>query len=259
MTRDMINKVYDVNVISLERAKKRRNIFEQQNNHMIDRFTYFNAIDAHECWDTIQHARIVNRSFEHGWSKGSIGCGLSHTYLWQQCAQSTKPKIIIEDDALISKNFEKITAAIFRDSFFEKLDICMLGCNLDSALITVIEGGLRAVTLFTPEYPDPTVIRQIIDSSEARSIRKLHATFGLAGYILTPKGAKKLLSLIKKFENIPSQIGRGIPSLNVWSLDGMMNSSYCKLNSFITIPPIIVGTNDQSTSTTRQDFDVITG
>ena len=196
---------YDINVISIKKDSDRRKSFEKNNNHMTGKYTYFDAIDSREHWAIPKKSRVVNRSHNFGWTRGSIGCGLSHLYLWQQCAQSTKPKIIIEDDALISRNFEKELAFIFKYPFFEDLDICMLGHNLDSVLITDTEGGLRSISLFTPEYPDQTLIRKIIDSNEARSMRRLHSTFGLAGYVLKPKGAKKLLTLINKFENIPSK------------------------------------------------------
>ena len=98
---------YDINVISIKKDNARRKSFEKNNNHMTGKYTYFDAIDSSEYLASLKKSRVVNRSYDFGWTRGAIGCGLSHLYLWQQCAQSSKPKIIIEDDALISRIFKK--------------------------------------------------------------------------------------------------------------------------------------------------------
>ena len=73
---------------------------------------------------------------------------------------------------------------------------------------------------------------------------------GLPGYVLTPRGAQKLLLGLPCFEAEPLLVGRGIPQVPSMTLDAQMNRWYPELRAVVVVPPLVLAENDQETSMT---------
>lgn len=99
---------------------------------------------------------------------GSLGCALSHKKIFEECQHSSKPFLIFEDDIIVEKNFTNIFEQIIQRS--PEYDILYLGYNEI--------GGFRK--------------KKIDDLLSVPS----GLITGLYGYMLSPTGAKKLLSTI---------------------------------------------------------------
>lgn len=85
-------------------------------------------------------------------------------------------------------------------------------------------------------------------------VQQLDAIFksrrGLLGYVLTPRGAQKLLLGLPRFEAEPLLVGRGIPQVPSMTFDAQMNRLYPELQAFVVVPPLVLAENDQETSMT---------
>ena len=70
----------DIFVISLEKTKDRKEIFDEYNSKYI-KYTYHNAVDGKK----IQIDDLDGNVFKKGstnYTNGAIGCALSHLQLW---------------------------------------------------------------------------------------------------------------------------------------------------------------------------------
>lgn len=100
---------------------------------------------------------------------GSLACALSHYFIYQHCAKAKKPYLIFEDDAILHANFDQNLTGIL-NSISNDYDIVYLGYNE------------------IPGFGKDKI-------SEFISKPKGLIT-GLYGYILSNRGAQKLLDNI---------------------------------------------------------------
>ena len=172
----------DVYVINLNRAPERLTSFKAQfEDSDLSRsrsFIRWNATDANEInWKrylTPKSLKEVTESAFRGFRRkhyeltpGAIGCFLSHYYLWKSA--STKPGervFIFEDDALIDKR--------------------ILGEHLACAWPPPKNADILLLSHFCA----------YCTSSPSSPWMRVKRFFSTAGYIVTKKGLKKLLSLI---------------------------------------------------------------
>lgn len=101
---------------------------------------------------------------------GNIACTLSHISLWKKIIdESLSYLLIFEDDALPHPNFREV-ASLWWDQTPRDLDIVLLGNQMDPTL---------------QDLYDPTnlIVR--------------HPAYCLHAYIVTQKGAQKLMQLVK--------------------------------------------------------------
>jgi GR25 family glycosyltransferase involved in LPS biosynthesis len=103
---------------------------------------------------------------------GSLACALSHHLIYQECQDSHKPFLVLEDDIIINENFDNDLARVLEEIEVNNhiFDILYLGCN---------------------EIPgfQKKVINNIV--SKPRGL-----ITGTYGYVLSNTGAKKLLNTI---------------------------------------------------------------
>ena len=93
----------DIIVISLTRAKDRRESIQNQFSEMDLNFTFFDAVDGRKGHELFSHydAAKAWRIGEIPLTPGHLGCYASHYLVWQRCFESGKPVIVLEDDAMI--------------------------------------------------------------------------------------------------------------------------------------------------------------
>ena len=195
----------DIYVISLERSKDRRDIFDSNNSKYI-KYTYHNAVDG-----KLLNLNDVNKQiFTKGskiYSNGAVGCALSHLQLWDKCIELNKPIIILEDDAIVSRNFNSHINNLLNSIFPNKWDIIQLNYNFDSVLSYKNTNYETCNCIFNKTKLTKNDISTFVNSKINTTIAKLNHCFGMSAYIINPLGAKilkeKCFPLDNRILNIP--------------------------------------------------------
>lgn len=105
----------------------------------------------------------------HPLSPGELGCFASHYRLWQLCAESNEPLLIMEDDIRITPGFAQALA--HADALIAQYPL------------------IRLCGLVTRKYKR---VRELAGGYEL--IRYLKGPFGTQCYALSPQGARALLA-----------------------------------------------------------------
>lgn len=111
--------------------------------------------------------------------KGTLGCFLSHLVAWERVTASGRPALILEDDAWLLAGVPPSTAAL----------------NLPAGFDLVF-----ANERMSPEaavYPQADMATVPVGTS-VRTKTRGWSSAGTDGYFVSPKGAKKLLSLVQR-------------------------------------------------------------
>ncbi len=123
-------------------------------------------------------------------TKGSIGCTVSHFRLWQQCIEKDEPILVFEDDAAVRNDFNeafpKLLAGLGRWEYLT------FGYNSDSILDIEIANGMNSALAFTPQYPGDNTLKDFVRATKPASAYRLNNCFGTCGYAISPEGAKRL-------------------------------------------------------------------
>ena len=101
-----------IRIISLaSRPDRRRQIADRFDRLGVTGYSFLDAVNgkaqpdhplfAH--YDPIARARVKGRGRDL--KPSQLGCFASHYLLWQECAESGRPLIVIEDDAILKENF----------------------------------------------------------------------------------------------------------------------------------------------------------
>lgn len=163
----------EIVVISLERAKERRQSIEKQFAELNLPFSFFNAVDGKLGHELFSHydANKARRIGEIPLTPGHLGCYASHFLVWRRCVDSGRPMIVLEDDAVL-----------FREAFLRFL-------NQASRL----PEDLECVRLF--ESKSRNRERMEVFENEGLAIAKfLRGHKSATGYYLTPSAAEKFLN-----------------------------------------------------------------
>ena len=155
-------------VINLESRRDRLGAFKKNNQDKVSGAQLYTAVDGSK----LTHASLKEKGFDTNkdWrdpilqrvlTRGEIGCFLSHYKVWQMVAESDEPMAIFEDDVTLTRPLSEV------EHLIEGHDLLYLIYSEQK------EGGVRKVSddLIKPCYP-----------------------YWLAAYILTPEGARKLIS-----------------------------------------------------------------
>jgi GR25 family glycosyltransferase involved in LPS biosynthesis len=209
----IFEKIYYINLD--EDQNKKKFFIDQINKTLIgDNCFRFSAINGKNLdIDTIDNSIITDyakkcitekkqKVFGITLTYGSLACALSHKAIWEECSVSKKPFLIFEDDIIPIKNFNSIFTKILNVLYTIDYDLLYLGYN---------------------EIPgfNKTIINDVISKPSG-------LITGNYAYILSPVGAKKLLSTIfplnKQFD---SSISDNISSFNLFcSTTKLISASY---------------------------------
>jgi GR25 family glycosyltransferase involved in LPS biosynthesis len=240
-----------VYVINLDRDQERLRSFYEANGGAAE-FVRFSAIDGREAdRSALEQEGIIAADLTY--NNGQLGCALSHISLWRTAVSENRAVTIVEDDAILARNF--LPAHIdFLERMAPEWSIVLWGWNFDRSVWAEIpEGVAKSVLTF-----DQDALRKNIEvfrrsETASGSIRLRHA-FGSMAYSVSPSGARSLLELCLplsrqfiRFEGF----GIGIPNNGI---DCMMNTAYPKLRAYVCIPPLAVSENRQDHSHTHRPF-----
>lgn len=180
---------YPIFIISLKSAPERRLFMIKQFQELSLPFEIFDAIDGrlgeHYLFEKYNHKkRFLQKG--NALKKGELGCFASHYLLWQKCLELNKPIIIIEDDAVIYKEFK----------YFYKN-------------ITNIAQQSEYLRLFVNTGNHPYV--KIGNNNGFDIVRYLKGPRATRGYFIKPSAAKKFIDKAQEW---------------VWPVDDYMDMSW---------------------------------
>ncbi|MFC4299832.1 MAG: glycosyltransferase family 25 protein [Castellaniella sp.] len=104
-----------IRIISLaSRLDRRRQIAAQFDRLGISGYSFLDAVNGKQQpdhplfshYDPVARARVKGRGRDL--KPSQLGCFASHYLLWQECAESGRPLIVVEDDAILKDNFPEM-------------------------------------------------------------------------------------------------------------------------------------------------------
>jgi glycosyl transferase family 25 len=103
-------------VISLKRSLDRRKQVEQEMQKISLPWSFLDAVDgsALAVIPVEYKPRKVKRLQGYALTPNEIGCYLSHKEAWKCCVQENLPTLILEDDFVLSPNFEEVLKIILK-------------------------------------------------------------------------------------------------------------------------------------------------
>lgn len=161
-------------VINLSfRTDRKLNVNSLMKTHKLN-FEFFKAVNGFEIRES-DLSYVTNRS-RNNLSRGSIGCAISHIKLWEDIAGKATNDIftVFEDDIILPDNFNARFLHLVKQLPID-FDIIYLGSGSTRG---------RDIKYFVNET--------IFKSFNPRR--------GLYAYLLRPESAKKLINLIKPFD-----------------------------------------------------------
>jgi GR25 family glycosyltransferase involved in LPS biosynthesis len=227
----------EIFVINLKKSNERRREFDNNNLKFI-KYTYHDAIEG----DKININELDKHIFTKGsinYSNGAIGCALSHLQLWEKCIELNKPIIIMEDDAIVNRDFNKQINNLINNLLPKKWDIIQLNYNFDSILSYNNTNYETCNCVFNQTKLTKNDIFNFVNSKINTTIAKLNNCFGSSSYIISPMGAK---ALKQKCFPLNNQILK-MPFLNqimCTTIDGMMNSAYKDISAYVCVIPFVI-------------------
>lgn len=220
-------------VINLPQHKTRRDFVTKELKSKKIPFTLQNAVvDGRN----LTKSELISNSTKFGryfMTKGMIGCFLSHRNCWRECVESNQPLLVFEDDVILSKSGEfsqKVSmalAALDKETGqnWDVLLLGALGCVHPSKyryglnIIPSIVGGkwrkTKQITSFV----------SVDDSHHANDTSIIHiplCPYGMHAYIISPRGAKKLLQKYSKASYHVDVVSWGYPGLNIFALHPLL-------------------------------------
>ena len=234
-----------INVISLERSVRRREVFSQLNGHI--EFEYFNAVDGSAITrQMIESSKLFQDSLPY--SSGAYGCALSHLALWDKAINEDCVVTVAEDDAVFRFDFVAQSSRIIHEMPSD-WDIILWGWNFDSILsISVMPGVSPVVAVFNQDQFRVSVDNFQNLEQNACTFR-LDKCLGMPAYSISPVGASKFKSLcfpLANFNLYFPLLNRSLPNKGI---DIAMNRVYKTTNSYCSFPPLVITKNEHSHST----------
>ena len=227
----------DIFVISLDRSSDRKNTFDNFNSKYI-KYTYFTAVDGTKINVDTLSTNIFKKGSKN-YSNGAIACAQSHLKLWEKCIELDKPIIILEDDVIVSRDFNKHINNLINSLLPSKWDIVQLNYNFDSALSYKNTNFETCNCIFNKTKVTKENITNFVTSKINTTIAKLNYCFGMSAYIINPTGAKllkeKCFPLDNRIINMPF-----LNNIYCFTIDCMMNSIYKDIDAYVCIVPFAI-------------------
>lgn len=232
-------------VINLDRSTERLADFYRINPHLKN-ISRFRAVDGR----TIDRTKLVERGiFEENvkYTDGAVGNALSHLRLWNHSINLREPITVAEDDAIIHRNFESLTAQVIAE-LPPDWHIIFWGWNFDACAIFDFLPGLSMLLGCMTAKNIPSS-REAFQSMPLRPTPyRLLCCFGIPCYSISPEGAARLTSLAVPIRHFTMAIP-GFGEVSNSSIDIVVISLCKKINAYASFPPLVLTANDPSIST----------
>ncbi|BCJ90677.1 hypothetical protein IZ6_14120 [Terrihabitans soli] len=234
-------------VISLSRTPARLAAFRTLNAQIGLDIEHFEGTDGQriQLHKLVKWGKITETA---NYKPGMIGSALSHGALWEKAVEIGSPILVFEDDVRLRRDFVAQAAALLAEA--GDFDIVMFGFNTDHPVCAGLFPGCDGLVSFSLPYPKPEQMEAFAGATERPALLPLRGMFGGCAYAISPKGAAALLKACFPLDSRPVQFSEGMRPFPAFSLNGMMNTAYRKLDAYIAFPPIALSPNDQKATTT---------
>ncbi len=242
----------DIVVLNLDRSADRLRQFVQH-NPVHDDIRRASAVDG----------RLVDRSkliaegvlaADLAYSDGALGNALSHIVQWQQAVACGRSRTVLEDDAVLCRNFRDEAARLIA-MLPPGWDFVQWGYNFDTFLTFDVLPGLSTCTATFNQDSLRRGIAGFHATSVSSATYRLVSALGTVGYTVSPGGAARLLGACRPLRQTVSYY----PGLAVWfgnrSLDYMLNSLHATMSTHVAVPALVVTANEAAISTVQPPAD----
>jgi len=237
----------DILVINLERNPERMRAFQQANPHL-QQAKRFSAVDGR----TIDRAELIRRQWFAEpiiYTDGAIGNALSHMRAWEQVAAGSAFATVVEDDAILHKDFEVLAPPLIA-SLPPDWDLVLWGWNFDTVLSFDVFPGTACAVHFS-QSDLRARLASIQTGAVQPALHRLHYAFGTVGYSLSPAGAKKLLQEALPIKPFLYKIPAFDLEVQNDAMDCVLASLYDRINAYVSFPPLGFTKNDSTVSTVQ--------
>jgi glycosyl transferase family 25 len=233
-----------IKVISLARSHERRAAFATHNAHVA--YEFFGAVEG----ATIRpQMELLPELFGPNlpYTDGAVGCALSHLSLWQDVVDSGRPLTILEDDAILRRDFDSESARVLA-GLPPDWDIVVWGWNFDSILALNIMPDVSPTVMHFGQNQLRASIRGFQALEGTPAALRLSECFGTCAYTISPAGARKFMAHcfpLRRFHHFSQGLGRELPNNGI---DIPMMGLYPRSRSYCALPPLAVTRNERSNS-----------
>ena len=207
-------------VINLDRRQDRLDCFKKTHAAIKDRIYRWKAVDGLALSLTPQIVECFKNN-DFGWKKAVIGCALSHLGLWEKLANDTVAKsyMILEDDVRFSERW--------------LIQWAQGATNIPSDADVIYLGGV-----LPPNKPVLPMVTEQVNKQFARVAKntvygtspRRYFHFCNYSYVLTKRGAQKLVTLVKERGIFTSGdhmiVNHGDELLNIYFTTPLMSTCF---------------------------------
>lgn len=195
-----------VYIVNLESDREKRYLIQKQLDGAGIKYEFVDAVDGSKLSaqekESVYTPQRAIEVFKRELSKGEIGCALSHLKIYRKMvAQEVECAVILEDDVELCSDFLELVEN-FKE-FQNECDCLLLGHNDEIK---------RDVFLYTSLWHKKKYIKNY------KLYRFTKVAFGTYGYIITLKGARKLLNACKTIEKPIDHYTGGFDVVDCWGL-----------------------------------------
>ncbi len=182
---------------------------------------------------------------------GSLGCALSHIGLWKKADVENRIVTIFEDDVICSRNFQEESARVV-SLLPTDWDIILWGYCFHPLFMWLDLGFSKAKLQSYDRRFEGSYEKFQFESFSSAPVRIAHV-FGLAAYSVTPKGARTLLErCLPSSKRLITFPGTGVV-VNDTGIDCPMCGVYSSMQAFVSIPPLVIQDNAQTSDRVELD------
>lgn len=228
-----------IHVINLDRSFERLKRFLKLNSHLTD-VVRVPAVDGSTLdREALIQSGYINRDLPY--SPGALGCALSHLKLWEMAAFEDRSITILEDDAVVSYQFEnraRGVLSIIRGDW----DIVQWGHVFNPLYLWVDHGVSKArLNGYGMKKYQGMQEQQQFQVEDVLSVPlKLLHSFGTQGYSISAKGARSALEYCLPLRNRIIEFPDAGVRTQDEGIDVALCGLYPTLNAFVCIPPLVI-------------------
>lgn len=244
---------YKCYVISLARLPEKRSDFLERNRGTGLRFEVFEAVDGSKLTidECVQKGFITASAVRY--TLGMIGCAASHHSLWKEAETTQSNLLVFEDDAYCRHDIADQIQDLL--SSLPDWDIILLGSNTNAVLDFKISEHFNFAGFFSNRHPSHEQLQAFTKDTGRVVAVRLNNAMGSCSYLVSPQGARKLISLFpmdNRLVFVPGDKARsGRDTFRCITGDMMMNTLYPRMNAYVAVPPLVIPRHDHITSTTH--------
>lgn len=235
-------------LINLARSSDRLALFKARNAHLpdIQRVPAIDGRAADREWLRVNNIMLPELSY----SDGAVGCALSHLNQWRDAVRRDVPLTIIEDDAVLSANFEAESARLIA-SLPPDWEYIMWGYNFDAPLTYDLGEGFSPCTAL---FDQPVIRGKVAGFGRvevASRLFRLLRGFGTVCYSVSPRGAMRLIEFclpLRPMETRHPALPQPMPNTGI---DNMLAHLWPSMPAYVAVPPLVLNENDHDLSTVQ--------